>query len=546
MKAAGLFDPAPPEPEGFSGRVHTGPAVAQGAVHRYLLEGSPVRSRPEQPLEVAYPSGRTRLSCDVVVIGSGAGGAAAACRLAEAGLDVIVLEEGDLFTKESFTGSPITRFVRMARDAGTTAALGRSVIPIPIGKTVGGTTTINSGTCFRAPRKVLDAWEGNGLEGVGYDAMEPYFRSVEQAISVRPVPWDLLGPNGWIADAGASKLGLTGGPIMRNITDCHGSGRCAFGCPTDAKQAMHLSYLPRAVRHGAVIYARTRARWILVDEDRVTGVMATGHGSDGAGSAEVMINARAVVVACGAIGTPLFLQKNRLGLPAVGRHLRIHPAVGLAGWFSDEVFGWRGTMQQYYIDALFDSHDVMIESTNAVPSVAFGNVPGFGMEAIEDIEKVSRMSSIGLLVSDTSEGRVRRGPRGEPVITYRLNRHDLSNIFTGMALIAEVLLAAGAQEVGTGLDGLPKIFDSEGVERMRRGGWGAESLKLSAFHPMGTCSMGLTHLDSVVDTSQRVHGLEGLVVADASVFPSCIGVNPQVTIMAFALRAADLLAERLG
>lgn len=203
-------------------------------------------------------------------------------------------------------------------------------------------------------------------------------------------------------------------------------------------------------------------------------------------------------------------------------------------------------MQQYYIDSLFDSHDVMIESTNAVPSVAFGNIGGFGMEAVRDIERVSRMSSIGLLVSDTSEGRVRRGPRGEPVITYRLNGHDLRNMFTGMALVAEVLLAAGAQEVGTGLAGLPKVVDAEGVDRLRRGGWGPGSLKLSAFHPMGTCRMGLGPSSSVVDAAQRLHGVSGLVVADASVFPNCIGVNPQVTIMAFALRAAELLVEGLA
>lgn len=156
------------------------------------------------------------------------------------------------------------------------------------------------------------------------------------------------------------------------------------------------------------------------------------------------------------------------------------------------------------------------------------------------------MSSIGLLVSDTSEGRVRRAPNGEPVITYRLNEHDLRNIFTGMALVAEVLLAAGAQEVGTGLAGLPKVFDAEGVDLLRRGGWGSGSLKLSAFHPMGTCRMGLGPSGSVVDGSQTVHGISGLLVADASVFPTCIGVNPQVTIMAFALRAADLLVESLA
>ena len=547
MSVAEMFAEIPPEPVGFAQRVHTGPAALQGCVPRYLLDGHQPLEQTFGPLEVEYPQHSVKRSCDVVVIGSGAGGAVIAKESAERGLDVIVLEEGDLFTRESFTGSPITRFVKMARDGGTTATVGRAIIPIPLGRTVGGTTTINSGTCFRAPRKVLDAWERSGLDGVGYDAMDPWFREVEEVLSVKPVPWELLGPNGWIADAGAAKLGLTGGPLMRNITRCHGTGQCAFGCPTDAKQAMHLSYLPRAVHAGATVYARTRARWIVMDRDRAVGVIAKAYDASGRSLGDVQVSAKTVVVSAGAIGTPLLLQKNRLGISsALGSNLRIHPAVGLAGWFRDAVHGWRGTLQQYYIDTLFDLSDVMIESTNALPSVAFSTIAGHGLEAKETMARSRYMASIGFLVSDTSKGKVRVAPGGEPVITYQMNDHDLKNVSAGMALVAEVLLAAGADEVSTNIAELPAVYDAGGLEKLRRGKWRPDALKLSAFHPMGTARMGMDPSSSVVDPAQRVHGVDGLMVADASVFPSCIGVNPQMTIMAFAARAADMLAERFA
>ena len=213
---------------------------------------------------------------DAVVIGSGAGGAAVAKELAEAGLSVVVLEEGGYFTRKDFTGPPWERLQRFYRANGSTLALGVPTIPLPLGKAVGGTTLINSGTCFRTPDRVLEAWGSRfGIEGIDPGSMRPFFDRVERIMHVKPVPEELLGENARVFRRGVQALGLHGEPIRRNIDGCRGCGVCAFGCPSDAKQATHISYLPRAQKHGTSIYVHTRAERILVEDGRARGVVAS-------------------------------------------------------------------------------------------------------------------------------------------------------------------------------------------------------------------------------------------------------------------------------
>ena len=197
---------------------------------------------PDPRLDVITGIDRDHVErCDVAVVGSGAGGAVVAKELAERGLSVIVLEEGAYFTKDDFTGPPLARFQKIERNAGTTQTFSKRPIPLPIGKAVGGTTVINSGTCWRAPDKVLNDWTSRGVEGVDPESMRPYFERVERIVNMRPVPRELWGRNAELTHEGTVKLGYSGGPLMRNITDCHGCGTCAMGCPSNAKLAMRRS-----------------------------------------------------------------------------------------------------------------------------------------------------------------------------------------------------------------------------------------------------------------------------------------------------------------
>lgn len=537
----------PPRPDDL---VREGPATRTGAIPlRVMTRTQADAPPPAGPLTtIEWPEIGDGYSTrvDVVVVGSGAGGAVMAATLAERGLDVLVLEEGaNVASDKDFSGAVFDRFQRLYRDNGTTLVMGKPPIPLPLGRAVGGTTVVNAGTCFRAPDRVLSRWEHEyGLTGVAGDGLTAHYERIEDALNVRPVPWELLGPNGMAAHRGASALGMSGGPLLRNITGCHGCGQCVFGCPTDAKQAMHVSYLPRAVAAGARIFSRCRVDRIVHENGRATGVVASISASDGA-RGKITVNADHVVVCAGAIHTPVLLETS--GVPdtsrQTGRNLRVHPAGGVSGLMDGDARHWQGTLQSYYIDSLFESHELMFEATTAVPGLAAGSLPNIGPESMNELTLFGRLSTLGFYVSDTSKGRVRRLPRGNVLPTYRMNEVDARRFSVGVATAAEVLFAAGAKKVYPGIAGIDTIESSSQLRDLKENGVNPARMRLTAFHPMGTVRAGEDPRRSVVDAWGHHHAMENLWVADASVFPSCVGVNPQMTIMALAKRSAEKLSQ---
>jgi choline dehydrogenase-like flavoprotein len=338
-------------------------------------------------------------------------------------------------------------------------------------------------------------------------------------------------------------LGLDGAPLRRNIVGCHGCGQCAFGCPSDAKQAMHLTYLPAACHAGARLYARCRVERVRIDDARATGVDAILLDRDtDAVRGRLTVHAPLVVVAAGAIHTPGILARSGVRHPCLGRNLRIHPAVGVAAYFREPVFAWRGTLQSYAVDRLQESHGVMIEVTNPVPGVSAAALPGVGLALKAGLARFPHAAAAGLFVSDTGTGRVRRIPRSrEPLVTYRLSAADARALAQGIALVSEIFFAAGAEGVYTGIAGLPELRHPREAAALRTDGCPPARLQPTGFHPMGTGQMGRNPERSVTDSWGAVRGVHGLHVADASLFPTCLGVNPQVSIMAFATRIARRL-----
>jgi choline dehydrogenase-like flavoprotein len=519
------------------------------------LDPAPARNGPRLS-PITYPAigGDVRLRADVVVVGSGAGGAVVAKELAERGVAVAVVEEGAYFTRGDFTGTLLARMERLYRDRGLTVALGRPPVLVPLGRAVGGTTVVNSGTCFRPPARTLRAWaEAWGAEDAQPDAMEAVFERVEATLHVQPVPEALLGANARVFRRGVTALGLHGEPIRRNIDGCHGCGVCAFGCPSDAKQAMHLSYLPRAEAAGARIYARCRVRRILQTNGRVTGIEADILAAAGPGMPEpvrgrLTVAADAVVLAAGAIHTPLLLMANGLaprGGP-VGRNLRVHPAVGVLAAFDEDLHAWRGTLQSFFMDDFQDSHGLLFEVTSPLPGFSAAGVPGVGAALAAGLAAYPRVASVGLFVADSSRGRVRRLPGGSALVSYQLNRHDLRRLAFGIEVAARVFFAAGAREVYPGIAGVPALHDPAAVDGLAERVRSASALSVMGFHPGGTAAMGADPASGAVDPEGESYALRGLYVADASILPGSAGVNPQITIMAMATRIAWRLATRLG
>jgi choline dehydrogenase-like flavoprotein len=494
---------------------------------------------PAGSLGTLRPSGEVE-ECDVAIVGSGAGGAAAAAVLAEAGLDVVVLEAGGAYDCDSYPSDPLDAIASLYRDGGLTIAEGRPPIPVPVARAVGGTTVINSGTCFRAPDPVLGHWRER--YGVAWATdLDDEFAEAERTLEVTPLDPGRMGRNGQLAMEGAAALGASGGPIARNAGRCVQCSSCPYGCRIDAKRAMHVTYLPRAVAAGARLRAGVEARRVLVENGRAAGVACWASGEDGS-AAEFTVRARrATIVAGGSFGTPELLIRSGLGGGQVGRNLRIHPACWVGGRYEDEVRGWEGVMQSYYVDE-WEPQRILLEAT--FTPLPFGGawLLGSGREHQEAILGFGNVASIGVQLADESSGRVGIGRDGSLRARYSLNDDDARRLVFGIARAAEVHFAAGAKEVYPNI-GRASVLRPGDLARFEATAFRPSELRLEAFHPMGTARIAADPREGACAPDGSVRGVEALYVADASLFPTAAWVNPMMTIIAFAKRVAAGVAE---
>ncbi|GFG73392.1 GMC family oxidoreductase [Mycobacterium botniense] len=501
-------------------------------------------ARPDATLDVvasaAVPS---VLTADAVIVGSGAGGAMAARTLARAGMRTVVLEEGRRWTVEEFrTRHPIDRYAGLYRGGGATVALGRPAVVLPIGRAVGGSTVVNSGTCYRPPRSVQQRWRDQfGLALADPARLGGYLDEVAHTLQVAPVPLEIMGRNGRLLLDGAAALNWRSAPIPRNAPGCDACCQCAIGCPRNAKFGVHLNALPQACTAGARIISEARVERVLHDSGRARGVRA--RRPDGTA---LDVLADTVVVAAGATQTPGLLRRSGLGThPRLGRNLALHPAVAVAGRFDDDVYAWRGVLQSAAVDELHESHGVLIEATSTPPGMGSIVFPGYGAELLGWLDRAAQVATVGAMVADRGVGRVVT-VRGDTLLFYNITPADRAKLMTAIEAMGQLLFAAGAVEVLTGLPAAPTVTSLPALRDVLRR-TNPNSLHLAAFHPTGTAAAGADEQRCPVDESGRLRGADGVWVADASILPSCPEVNPQMSIMALALAVGDdVVAARAG
>ena len=478
--------------------------------------------------------------CEVLVVGSGAGGAVAAAMLAEAGVDVLVLEAGNHYNRDSYPEGRLEAITELYREAGLTIAEGRPPIPVPVAKVVGGTTVINSGTCFRAPDGILEGWRDEFGIPWATDLADD-FAEAEDFLRVTPLDPNTMGRNGQLAMEGAEALGLSSGPISRNAGSCVQCSSCPYGCAIDAKRGMHVSYLPRAVAAGARVRAGVEAQRILTEDGRAVGVACSARDASSRSRPFTVRASRAVIAAGGALGTPELLLRSGLGGGQVGRNLRIHPACWVGARYEEDVHGWEGVMQSYYVDEWEHERGVLLEAT--FTPLAFGGawLVGTGAEHQRAMLNFGRIGSIGVQLRDVSAGKVGLANEGALRASYDLNDEDARKVAFGIARAAEIHFAAGATEVYPNIPrvGVLRPGDLATFEATR---FKASELRLEAFHPMGTARISADPRLGVCAPDGSVHGTPGLYVADASLFPTAPGVNPMMTIIAFAKQVAREVA----
>jgi choline dehydrogenase-like flavoprotein len=489
------------------------------------------------------------IEVEAVVVGTGAGGAPVAKALAAQGHAVLILEEGGYFTRQDFQDRPLEMQQKLYRNQGISLAWGNTAIPVPMGKSVGGTTTINSGTCYRTPNHVLRRWQiERGLFELGPGSLDPYFEKVEQMLGVAHADPSQLGGCARVIARGCDVLGYEHGPLQRNAPGCDAQGVCCFGCPTEAKRSTNVSYVPEALRSGAMLYYHAHVHRILTENGKAVGVVATALRPDGK-QVHLRVRAKVVVLSCGTIYTPTLLMRQGLAKQSgqLGKNLTIHPASYSWARFDEEIRGWTEIPQGYAIEEFADA-GIRFEGAFIPFEMAASAISRMGTSWTNLIQSFPNLACFGFMLAEQSRGRVVLGPGNKPRMTYYLNDADVRKILRAHAILARVYLAAGAKTVFPGLYGYDHFENEADVERFEReapGKVAAHHLDLSAYHPLGTCRMGSDPSSSVVNQQQEVHDLKNLFIADGSVVNGPLGVNPQITIMALAERASEFIGKRV-
>ena len=508
--------------------------------------------------EGARLGAETRVRADVCVVGTGAGGAVAAARLAEAGHDVVILEEGGYWRGEDFTELEAPMTARLYADQGARAT-DDLALPLVQGRSVGGGTTVNWMIMLRTPAWVLEEWAAeHGTSGMLSADLAPVFDRIEEETHTRTVPDDAHNPANRVVLDGARALGWSVAPARINARGCVRSGFCGLGCRYDAKQGTAVTHVPAALAAGARLFTDVRVDRVELAEAGGRAPLKRVHGTvldreTGRPRGSVVVEAPVVVLAGGAVGTPAILQRSGMGGGGVGRYLRLHPTTVVMGRYGNEMYGGAGIPLSSLCDEFLRTgpggYGFWIECPPFYPALASAALPGFGAPHRELMLGFRRSSSLIVLVRDgadklASQGEVSVDRAGRVRIRYRVGRSERDRLRRGMKAAARLHFAAGAQEVVTLHARSCRLRSPAELPEIDRRPDGPNQLGVLSAHVNGTCRIGTDPRTSGCTPDGERHGVPGLYVADGSLLPTAPGVNPQETIMAMASVVAQRIDER--
>ena len=488
------------------------------------------------------------LRADAVVVGSGAGGAPAAARLAEAGFEVVVLEAGPRLSAADFSADEAAMTARLGR----TTATASGAQNLYAGACVGGSTVVNDALCWRTPSEVLERWRReHGLSDLTDAAFAPFVDSVWREIHAETTPPSHLNHNARRLALGASRLGWSGEAMARNVRGCARLGRCNWGCPTNAKQSALVSWLPRAERAGARVLPNAPATGVLVSAGAVHGVEVLQPDPGGGKPTFFRIDAPRVLLAAGVLETPrLLLRSGLTARGAVGRGLQFHSSAIATARFAEPVHGYFGPTMSYAITEFSDVNGhagpgFMLENTAVHPVVTATSLPGFGAEHERVMQALPQLARAVVVLRDETQGRVAIDANSRARYEHALARSDVERLRRALRELARAYLAADALEVLLPVHGLAPIRSEADLSRLDAAPLDPSRFSfLYAVHLFGGACLGGSRETSACRPDGELWDVRGLYVTDASALPGNTGVNPQVTISANALRIASALAER--
>lgn len=504
---------------------------------------------PKTLLQVELPADpASPLRADAVVIGSGAGGGVAAARLAEAGLDVLVLEKGSYRNEPDLPQLEALSFPNLYLGGGFIWSTDASVGMLA-GSTVGGGTTVNSMACIPTPEYVLDEWAAAGMVAATPAELGPHLESVMRRINADPANTVHNRVN-QILNRGLDAAGLAHETIARNArdNDTRYCGECNAGCLVGCKQSTMKTFLQDASDAGGRLLADCDVREVVHADGHATGVRAVVRTPDG--QREVLIEAPVVVVAAGALASPTLLLGSGLGGPSVGHNLHVHPSYFMSGVYDEVVEGWAGqilTSVCHDFNQIEDGHGFVVEAAPMGLGFWTGLTPWHdGEQHKREQLRLKHVSGVWGFARDHGAGRIERDENGMPVATWGLDDPvDLAIVRRTHQELARIIKASGAHEVFTFLPGDPRWREGEDFDAFLEvlGSLEKDDVLTLSAHQSGTCATGTDPATSVVDGRGQLHDCAGVYVVDASALPTAPGVNPMVSIEAFASRTAQHIID---
>ncbi|TQV89098.1 FAD-binding protein [Aliikangiella coralliicola] len=501
------------------------------------------------------------MECDVVIVGTGAGGGIAAEILSRSGLKVVMVEEGPLKTSADFKMQEKQAYADLYQEVAGRQTIDKS-IQILQGRCVGGSTTVNWTSSFRTPERTLSYWkERFGIKGLSSSELKPWFQWVEQRLNI--APWSIPpNQNNQLLADGLRKLGWEYNVIPRNVSGCANLGYCGMGCPINAKQSMLVSCIPMALSLGSQLIARARAEQILVEKEQVRGVMLSSVDNRGQVKQKnvTFIRARQVILAAGAIGSPAILLRSGLqkANPLVGKRTFLHPVTATIGLMSEKVNGFYGAPQSIYSDEFLWRDGVTgemgykLEVPPLHPLLASTLLRHHGEKHFQLMQNFAfYQANLALLRDGFNDlsigGEVKLDKYDYPQLDYSPNEILWRGIRHATLSMAEVQFAAGAKKV------IPLHMDATFYSTLKRARDAIMNLPAKALrwqimsaHVMGGCAMGSDASESVCNSKGQLRGLDNLSILDGSIFPTSLGVNPQLSIYAIVAKLVAQLAQKLG